>query len=419
MVSLLTAENALKEAYLSAACNQLNTRTNPLFSKIKQSTANVYGKEIIKPCTVGLNGGIGAGTETGSLPTAVGNNYKQFKTTLKNLYGTFEISDKAIRASQSNPGAFVNLLNAEIEGLLTASKFNLGRMLYGDGTGKVATVVSYNGTSKVVTLDSANRIMPGMVLDCYADDTKVDNNSGLVVESVDRTAKTIKFKTDPGTTLTTSHAFYVQNSKDNEITGLESLFGNSTYLYGLTRANESWLTPYTSSSEQEISDSVLQSAIDFLEENAGSNIDFITCSSDVKRAYQSYLSAYRRNLDVAVLEGGYKAMTFNGIPIVSDRFIDAGTMYMLDTSKFTLHQLCDWEWLEGENGRIIRQKPGYAAYTATLVKYADLICEQPNGQAKFTAIASSITNPFDTIADNIATSNTHLASIVTNTTPAG
>lgn len=399
MISLQSAENALKEAYLSVACNQLNTQANPLLAKIKQSSTDVYGKNIIKPCQVGLNGGVGAGTETGSLPTASGNNYKQFKTTLKNLYGTFEISDKAIRASSANPGAFVNLLNAEIDGLLTASKFNLGRMLYGDGSGKVCTVASYNSTSKVVTVDSVKGVAEGMILDCYSGDTIVADNSGLKVASVDRVNKTIKFTTAPGTTLTTSHAFYIQGSKDNEITGLGAIFGSSTSLYGLTRADNAWLTAYKSTSAIEISDSAMQTAIDSLEENTGANVDFITCASDVRRAYQQYLANYSRNIDVVNLDGGFKALTFNGIPVISDRFIENGTLYMLDTSKFTLYQLCDWEWLEGEGGNIIRQKPGYPAYTATLVKYADLLCELPAGQAKFTNVKSTVTNPFITVVE--------------------
>ena len=105
MIDLTSAQNALKDAYLVAACNQLNTKTNPLLAKIKQSSSDVYGKQIIKVAPVGLNGGVGAGTETGELPTANENNYVQFKTTLKNLYGTIEISDKAIRASSVSSGA--------------------------------------------------------------------------------------------------------------------------------------------------------------------------------------------------------------------------------------------------------------------------------------------------------------------------
>ena len=79
-------------------------------------------------------------------------------------------------------------------------------------------------------------------------------------------------------------------------------------------------------------------------------------------------------------------MSYNGIPVVSDRFIADDTMYLLNTKDFTLHQLCDWQWLEGEDGRIIRQTTGYPVYTATLVKYADLICDRPAGQAKLSGI---------------------------------
>ncbi|MGN0787630.1 MAG: phage major capsid protein [Candidatus Onthoplasma sp.] len=393
MIDLASAQSALKDAYLVAACNQLNTNANPLLAKIKQSSSDVYGRQIIKMAPVGLNGGIGAGSETGSLPAAKGNNYVQFKTSLKNLYGTIEISDKAIRASANNSGAFVDLLNAEMEGLLTASKFNLGRMLYGDGTGAVGTVSSY--ASGVATMDSVKNLIEGMVVDVYTSAGVATSNMGLRIAYVDRVNKTVSFTTTPAT-MNADDVFYVQGSKDNEITGLGAIFSDSTTLYGLTRSTNKWLNPYKSSTSQEISDSILQSAVDFLEENSGSNIDFITCGSGVKRAYQQYLAYYRRNIDVTTLEGGYKAMTFNGIPIVSDRFVPDDTLYMLDTSKFTLHQLCDWEWIEGEGGKILRQKAGYPAYTATLVKYADLICDLPNGQAKFTNISSTVTNPFAT-----------------------
>lgn len=390
MVDLTSAENALKDAYLIAACNQLNTKTNPLLAKIKQSSSDVYGKQIIKMAPVGINGGIGAGSETGALPTANENNYVQFKSTLKNLYGTIEISDKAIRSS-ANGGAFVDLLNAEMEGLLSASKFNLGRMLYGDGTGAVATVVTY--ASGVATMDSVKNLIEGMVIDVYTSAGAVTGNVGLRIAYVDRTEKKVYFTTSPAS-MNEGDIFYVQGSKDNEITGLGAIFSDSETLYGLNRANNKWLAPYKSETSTEISDNMLQTAVDFLEENTGSNIDFISCGAGVKRAYQQYLSYYRRNIDVAILEGGYKAMSFNGIPVVSDRFVPDDTLYMLDTKKFTLHQLCDWEWIEGEGGNILRQKAGFPAYTATLVKYADLICDQPNGQAKFTNISTTITNPF-------------------------
>ena len=144
------------------------------------------------------------------------------------------------------------------------------------------------------------------------------------------------------------------------------------------------MCPYTKTGVTAVSDENIQEAIDYLEEVTGSMVDFVACSSDIKRAYQKYLNTYRRNVDVMELNGGFKAITFNGIPVVSDRFIEDNTMYLLNTKEFALHQLCDWNWLEGENGKIIKQDAGKPSYTATLVKYADLICDKPNGQAKLT-----------------------------------
>ena len=389
MIDLTSAQNALKDAYLSAACNILNTQTNPLFAKIKQTSSDVYGRQIIKVAPIGINGGIGAGSETGELPTSYGNTYAQLKTTLKNLYGTLEISDKAVRASANSNGAFVDLLSAEMEGLLNSSKFNLARMLYGDGTGAVATVSGYE--TNMATVDNVKNLIEGMVVDVYTGSTL--SQAGLRIKYIDRLNKTVTFTTTP-IAMSQGDVMYVQGSKGNEITGLGAIFNTSANIYGLNRTENKWLNPYVSTKSQEISDNVMQTAIDFLEENSGSNVDFISCGAGVRRAYLDYLACYRRNVDVVTLESGHKAISFNGIPMVVDRFVADDTMYLLDTSKFTLHQLCDWEWIEGEGGNILRQKPGYPAYTATLVKYADLICDQPNGQAKITGIQSTVTNPF-------------------------
>lgn len=388
MIDLNSAQSALKDAYLSAVSNVLNTQTNPLFAKIKQSSNDVYGRQIIKVAPYGINGGIGAGTETGSLPTSFGNNYVQLKTTLKNLYGTLEISDKAIRSSANSNGAFIDLLTAEMEGLLNSSKFNLSRMLYGDGSGEVATVESF--ADGVAKMDSVKNLIEGMVVDVYSATTKT--HAGVRIKYVDRMNKTITFAT--AVTVSNGDVLYVQGSKGNEITGIGAIFNGSANIYGLNREDNKWLNPYISTKEQEISDNVLQTAVDFLAENSSSNVDLITCGAGVRRAYLDYLACYRRNVDIVELESGHKAISFAGIPMVVDRFVEDDTLYLLDTTKFTLHQLCDWEWIEGEGGNILRQKPGYPAYTATLVKYADLICDQPNGQAKISGIKSTVTNPF-------------------------
>ncbi len=390
MVSISSAENALKTVYLGPVAEQINTEINPLLSKIKQSSQDVWGKEVKRLVQYGINGGVGAGGETDALPTAGGNNYKTLTSSLKNLYGTIQLSDKAIRASQSSVGSFVNLLNAEMEGLVKAASFNFGRMLFGDGTGVLAKVVSVSGTE--VTVDSARNLFVGMMIDFR-------NESGAILEgvsvrriiAVDKANKTFQVS---GLSLTSTlvpkdSIVTVQGSYNSEITGLNAIFKEDGIIYGLNRSHNKWLVPYMKNSVGEITESEIQKAIDYVDENAGSKINFIVCSSGVKRAFQNHLATYRRNTDVLDLKGGYKAISYNGIPIVSDRFCPEGTMYLLNTDDFTLHQLCDWKWLEGEDGRVLKQIPGTPTYTATLVKYADLVCTKPCGQAMLTGITEA------------------------------
>lgn len=405
MVTLQTAENALKTVYLGVVANQLNDNANPLLARIKKTSKDVWGKEIRKLAPYGINGGVGAGSEDGELPTASGNGYVQFVADLKNLYGKIDISDKAVRASANNIGAFVNLLSDEMEGLVKASSFNLGRMLYGDGTGALATVSSHDVIYKEITCDKVNNLIEGMLIDVFNENVQINANP-LKIVYVDRVKKKIKYTGKDIITINKGYKIYVQGSKDSEITGLGKIFDTTaTSIYGVSKTDYPWLSPYVNTTSKEISDIVIQEVIDFLDDNSDSKINFITCSSKVRRAYQEYLGAYRRNIEIASLDGGYKTITHNGIPVVADRFVDDDTMYLLNTDDFVLHQLCDWKWLEGENGQILRQNPGYPTYSATLVKYAELICDKPCGQAKISGIKSSISDPFSSIVDAIETAH--------------
>ncbi|MBQ9081471.1 MAG: phage major capsid protein [Clostridia bacterium] len=388
MVTMETADNAWKSFYFGAVSDMLNTSVNPLLAQIKQSTADVWGKDVRRLVRYGVNGGGGAGTEEGNLPAAGGNHYAQFVTTLKNLFGTIEISDKAIRSSANNEGAFVNLLNDEMDGLIKSSSFNFGRMLFGDGSGTLATVASVN--SGVFTVDSVKNIAEGMIVDFVAAAGNVIA-TGRTVVKVDRINKTV---TVSGATLTASEVpaasrIVMQNSNGLELTGLGALFSDSATLYGVDRSQHDWMNPYKDTAVGEISETKIQKAIDYLEEVSGSKVNFIVCSWGVKRALAEYFSTYKRFVDTVELNGGYKAMSFNGIPVVADRFCPEGTMYLLNTDDFCLHQLCDWQWLEGEDGKVLKQIAGKPVYTATLVKYADLVCTRPCGQAMLSGITEA------------------------------
>lgn len=391
MVTISNADKALKTFYLGVLADQLNVGINPLFAKIGQTSADVWGKEVKKLAPYGINGGIGSGDENDTLPQSGGNNYAQFTLTLKNLFGKIEISDKAIRASQNNAGAFVNLLNAEMDGLLKASKFNFGRMLYGDGDGKLATTVENVGSSaNAICVDDVRNLMEGMTIDVIgANGEKETSLCGARIISIDRDKNIVILSKTGASKVGAGYGVYVQGSRGKEITGLEAIFGDSDTIYGLKRSDYSFLKPYKKTIDEAVSIGAIQDAIDTVESTSGGTIDFIVTSYKMRKQYVDYLAKSRMNVDYLTLDGGYKALSYSGIPFVADRFVKSDSMYLLNSDDFKLHQLCDWRWLEGEGGTVLHQVADKACYSATLVKYADLLCARPMGQAKLTFTGES------------------------------
>ena len=115
-------------------------------------------------------------------------------------------------------------------------------------------------------------------------------------------------------------------------------------------------------------------------------MNMIVTTNAVKRKFASVLRPFALNLETNSLNGGYKALSFNGIPLIGDKFCPDGVLYALNTNDFAIHALCDWEWLANEDGSILKQKQGYASFVATLVKYAELVCSKPGAQGKISNI---------------------------------
>lgn len=390
MISVETADNALKSFYLDAVTEALDLKANPLLAQIQRSSIDVVGKDVKKLVRCGINGGISAGSETGALPASSTNDRVVFTSTLKNLYGTIEISDKALRAAAGSEGAFVNLLNDEMQSLIKSASFNFGRMLYGDGTGLLAAVDDI-GDNNELTLTSVKGIVEGMLVDFTTlPGAVIASTAGRKVLSVDRENNVIVVD---GASLTNAiplgAGVYLHGSKDYEITGLGAIFSEEDELYGVDRSSASIMKPYIKENAGEISESLIQKAIDTIEENSGSKVNFIVCSWGVKRALAEYYRQYASVMPTMECAGGFKAVSFNGIPVIADRFCPEETMFLLNTDDFKIHQLCDWKWLEGEDGKILKQVPGKPVYTATLVKYAELMCERPNGQGMITGITEA------------------------------
>lgn len=300
MISLQTANNVLEDVYLDVIANQINCNTDVLLGKIKHTSSDVWGKEIIK--NVWINGKM-----------------LTLKEELKNFYVSLEISDKAIRCSQNSAGAFVNLLNDEVEHMIKEAQHRLRNSF-------------------------------------YTEDTKPD----YLPED---------FKYQP-----------------MEITGLKKIFDTkSKMLYGLSRKENPEMNPVIKTINK-FDPIKIQEIID----NNNDEVNVIVCSAKVKRDYMQYMSEHRQNIEVIECDGGFKCLQFNNSLLMVQAKIPDNEIYLLNTEDFKLHQLCDWQWLGDENGNVLKQVVGKPVYKATLVKYADYICEKPYKQIKIVLAENNV-----------------------------
>ncbi|MFL0197389.1 phage major capsid protein [Clostridium sp. WILCCON 0269] len=390
-VTMASADQVLKIVYRELLENQLNTETDPLYNAIAATTEDVTGKQVVKAAPFGINGGMGAGTETGNLPKSNPNQYKNFVSDLRNFFGTLSISHKSMKASANNEGAFLNLLQGEIEGLKRAAKFNNSRMLYGDGVGIIATATGAATSQLTFTVNSYKYLIEGLTIDILNASTHATITNGSarrIVNVVRSSTPTITIDTEGGNvTLTGTEIITVQQSYNMEITGLGAIFKNSGSLYGVDRASNYWMVPYMQSAIGSIADTKIQKAIKYLDDVTGAKTNFLLCSSGVETAYYAYLESTKRNVNVLDLKGGFTALSYGNKPLVSSKFVPDGTMILLDTNKFKFHHMGDWEWLEGTTGAILNQIQGTPVFTATLVRYMEMICDHPGGQAMLTGIS--------------------------------
>ncbi len=378
MLTVENADKALKDYYLDAVSAQLNDNISPFFSAIEKNANNVLGKDAKITIIRDGDGSVVACGEDCELPGPHTNRYIDITVPLKNLYGTIEVSDKALRASRDSSGAFVNLIDAEMEGLIQSAKRNFRRMLFGDGSGymcKVLTDVEGN-TYKV---DKADKDFVGRCVDVFPETPGVMEDSyGMIIVAVDTVENTVTFNREV-LDLLKNGKMYPHGGKNGELTGLSAIFDGDT-LYGYSKTAEPYFAPYIADAENVLTEEKMCDVMDTLEEQFNSNVNMIICSYKTRKKIAALVADNKRVVNTIDAHAGVGTVTVNGVTVYADKYCPDGRIYFLNTDDFCLSQLCDWEWLEDESGKILRQVRGKAAYGATLVKYAELICKKPCAQ---------------------------------------
>ncbi|MGN1373312.1 MAG: phage major capsid protein [Candidatus Coproplasma sp.] len=376
MIRISDAENVLKTYYLDVINEQLNAEISPFYNAIAKTSENVFGKRARLAIAKNNMCAVRACSEDEDLPAPHANRYYYIEETLKNIYGKIEISDKAIRSSSDSSGSLVNILNAEMNGLIEGAKANLARMLYGNGNGVVTKIISKVSTY-VLQVEDVKPYLLNNAIDIQLSSSTITTT----VTKMDRKANTITVNTNLDSyTISGGELILISGVSGKELKGLAYIF-DDTYCYGYNKASVPTFCPYVMEmSRSELSEDDLIKMVDEIEEYGGGKVNMILCSHNTRRLITKLFASSKHIVNSTDIQAGFTNIFVDTVPVYADVFCPEGRIYFLNTDDFILCQLCDWSWLENEDGRILTQVPGKAAFSATLVKYAELICRRPCGQ---------------------------------------
>ncbi len=375
MQNLITFEKALKENYLPAWNNQLGVEPSPLLGKIKH--VPLVGDKIVTTAPIGLSGGFGFGQEGKETPASGNVRMEKFETRSKDMYTNIVISNKAVKLATSGK-AMADALDTEVKGAYEAAKWNVGRALFGNGTGVLTEIVSSNNSSMQVT--DVSKLKEGLIVDAYTDGN--DLACTVRIKSIDRATKEVFFY-DSVTGITNGGFLTVQGSYNNEITGLGAIFDdNIETIYGINKEANPFLKPIVVDAGKDLTESKITAAIRRSQREKNGAVDTILCGDEAFDAYTEYLrqNNYRVEENSKTLKGGFKAIKHlfgnREVDIVCEEFVPSTEMWGVDSKMLELHEM-DWNFAELQGGGIFNLMEKQSAYRALLCNYGELICKNP------------------------------------------
>lgn len=403
--NLSTLSNILKEYYLGPVAEQLNNEVL-LLSRLEAKSEDLVGKRAYVPLHWGRSGGIGARAEAAALPTAGKQQYEKAVYDLKYLYGRVEVTGPSMAKTKNEAGAFLQALKSELDGVRNDLKKDLARQVYGDGSGTVATVATSGSNSTTVAYVGTEpirkgQIYPGFLATIYDASATADLSGTHEVSSVDVSAGTVTFSAAVGATfangdkirragVTTSSAAEGNTyALSDEVDGLKRIVADSaTALGGITPTGSAvWWDNQRVAVDGALSLESIQKGLN-LARIAGGMPTSVVTSLGIQREFYMLLQDLVRYVEPDSATGyaaGFKALSYNGMPIIADIDAPYGHMYVLDEATMKVFSDQDWHFLDAD-GLTLRQVTGYDKFEAILARYMNLGATRRNNQVVLTGI---------------------------------
>lgn len=401
--NMVTATGVFKTRYIRMSRDMFNSE-NVVLAKVKRND-NFVGDQALISVPTSFGGGRGSGV----FPRANVAQYQKMLIFSKKLYAIIEIDNEAIKASQTDEGAFVRLSKEPVKRGVQAWQANLSRMLFNDsqitnGNGRLgisssATAITspspgvYTVTFATAAANPVNWKLANWEIKDYVNAPLVAGTAEYEVTGVNpvasATTATVTLTQVNGASFNLagqlSTSFYMQNSKDNDATGLRGALLATTgqTLYQIS-VGYRWQAPsqLTNLAVGITPDLLNQQALD-IKYAFGENHDMYVTSFVQYRKLLNQLEDQKRYMIVESRNSGpqgkfsFQALEFMAdtgpIPVIAERFVEDDTLYALNSDFIEFHARPDGGWVEDPSmgGSIFRASQTNDTWQARYAVYGD------------------------------------------------
>jgi hypothetical protein len=409
--TLTNFDAILKNVYRGPIVEQLNQESYAIdqFERVAANDMGAFsGRQVIFPIHVNRNRGRSAITDGGALPTAGRQSYADGTVTIRYFAQGIELTDQVIKQSETNEGAFVRAMTAEIEGATTDLRKDINRQIYGTGDGVLANVSGTvaSGTITSVSVDNTQYIGVGDTVDLVSSAGAVLGTttvsavtaSGAVTASAASAGTLTIGSTAIASALTSGFVAlsgsYGTGTSAQESDGFRNITATSGSLHQLSASSY----PVWAGSEVDAARAATTSEDLFIQlsqtirKKSSKTPDVFLTTLGVQRRLANNFTSLKRYNDAKVLDikGGYSAIMVaagnNPVPVISDVDAPQGFAFGLRKDAFAWTELQKPDWLSAPDGKgsILTLKTGsgtgsrVATWQAWMGWYAALACTARN-----------------------------------------
>lgn len=409
-------DSVLNDLFLPAIADTVIT-PNTLLERLPRDRERVEGKQVVFPIHKGRNIGVNSIAPGGDLPDPGQQDYDQYRFDVRHTYGRVKFDGISADASRTQMASWLKAIESEVRGLgIDMSRYKQ-RAYHLEGSGIIGQVQPQAADSTTLFTESGSGAdglleMPSvypetLVLQATAQKltkymrvgmrvTFIRTSTGALhddaaplafeITAVDRTegAESVTLDAQFIPTLDVSYWMVLVSNDDAGLVVGDSGYnvdpmgiagivddgnpnnGDFQNIDATLAANDFHRSNMlTNATARDLTVNLMDQAFTTAMEVGDAAPTVVMGSFGMAREYARLLLLDRQFIGTTEYDGGYKALDYNGVPVIADRDCLNNRFYFLHEPDLRIYVMSDPQWMN-KDGSIYHRIPNKDAYQATL-----------------------------------------------------